>query len=114
MKVLASRLTGKALNYAAGLADGYEPEWLNRNPDAIPDYCGSGLHFLRVLKENEIDVFRMPEGAPGWTARGSKPNVSRSAFVFFNQRGNNPCEAVMRCFVHMRVGAEVEIPDKFL
>jgi hypothetical protein len=117
LKVLVSRLTGKALNYAAALADGYTAEWLMRNGESVPDYVGNGQHALRLLSDYDIDVLRSTLGSVGWTARMHRLyslDVGGEMTKYFSQRGLTPGEAIARCFVAFKLGSEVEIPDKFL
>ncbi|WP_180559287.1 hypothetical protein [Arsenophonus endosymbiont of Apis mellifera] len=42
MIVKTSELKGKALDWAAALADGFEADYLKRSPDAIPNSLKTG------------------------------------------------------------------------
>ena len=91
-----SELTGKALNWAVGKAEGLDG-WL-----APVNYCGNWEHGGPIIEREFIELTCTDE----W-----------KAFMRFQ---SNPCDedgptpliAAMRCYVASKLGEDVSIPEE--
>ena len=91
-----SELTGKALNWAVGKAEGLDG-WL-----APVNYCGNWEHGGPIIERNLITIFRRDEE---WFAYSSLSST-------MDFHGDTPLIAAMRCYVASKLGDEVEVPNE--
>jgi hypothetical protein len=89
-----SELTGKALNWAVGKAEGLDG-WL-----APVNYCGKWEHGGPIIERNLITIFRRDEE---WFAYSSLSLTT-------DFHGDTPLIAAMRCYVASKLGADVDVP----
>jgi hypothetical protein len=97
-----SELTGKALNWAVGKAEGLD-DWL-----APVDYCGKWEHGGPIIERERIatgfDGFDDIDSAlPIWSACKYVGGVEGY--------GSAPLIAAMRCYVASKLGDEVNVPE---
>ena len=93
-----NELTGKALNWAVGKAEGLD-DWL-----APVNYCGKWEHGGPIIEEEGISLDRVSDSL--WVAtRLEGMSVSE-------EDGPTPLIAAMRCYVASKLGDEVEIPEE--
>ncbi len=88
-----SELTGKALNWAVGKAEGLDG-WL-----APVNYCGKWEHGGPIIERERIDLSR---AGGGWWAL-----IAPSIII----SGDAPLVAAMRCYVASKLGDEVTVPE---
>jgi hypothetical protein len=91
-----SELTGKALNWAVGKAEGLDG-WL-----APVNYCGKWEHGGPIIERERIDLSR---AGGGWWAL-----IAPSIII----SGDTPLIAAMRCYVASKLGNEVNVPEGLL
>jgi hypothetical protein len=91
-----SNLTGAALNWAVGKAEGLA-DWL-----APVNYCGQWEHGGPLIERNLITLFRHDEE---WFAHSQL-----SAPEDFH--GDTPLIAAMRCYVASQLGDTIDIPNE--
>ena len=97
-----SELTGKALNWAVGKAEGLDG-WL-----APVNYCGNWEHGGPIIERELISLdclFDVNEWY-AWTPAPEQETGEARA------RGDTPLIAAMRCYVASKLGDEVEIPKE--
>jgi hypothetical protein len=87
-----SELTGKALNWAVGKAEGLDG-WL-----APVNYCGKWEHGGPIIEREEIAIFL--EYPKEWGATDGN----------YSKGGDTPLIAAMRCYVASKLGSEVDVP----
>jgi len=95
-----NELTGKALNWAVGKAEGLDG-WL-----APVNYCGKWEHGGPIIEREKISVDCM---GLAWTADISD---SVGGYIEHTESGPTPLIAAMRCYVASKLGDEVEIPKE--
>jgi hypothetical protein len=88
-----NELTGKALNWAVGKAEGLD-DWL-----APVNYCGQWEHGGPIIEREKIEL---EYGGPEWWA-------CIKADEDFS--GPTPLIAAMRCYVASKLGDEVDVPE---
>lgn len=131
MKIKTAELTGKALNYAVAVAEGYTVRnnptfdgkrksgfWVEvKKPKAAPwlelnwlNYCVAWSYGGPIIERERIQVvFRVTDGNGGgyWEAA----NLFTDTYGY---SGATPLLAAMRCYVASKLGTEVEIPYALL
>ena len=128
MKTRVAKLIGPALNYAVALAAGLKPHALTEK------YCGQQRELQRYVGLNlgpgGCDVYDPDEN---WSIAGPLLNSARISrtidhsglwiayhgFNYSDDKEHMQCHtselvAGLRCYVSMRLGATVEIPDDLL
>jgi hypothetical protein len=100
-----NELTGKALNWAVGKAEGLDG-WL-----APVNYCGQWEHGGPIIEREEITIgcIEGPEELK-WEAIKLTKN-GRGVFCF---KGPTPLIAAMRCYVASKLGADVDVPKELV
>ncbi len=93
-------LTGKALNWAVGKAEGLDG-WL-----APVNYCGKWEHGGPIIEREGISVDRM---VGAWTADITD---SVGGYIELTESGPTPLIAAMRCYVASKLGDEVNVPKE--
>jgi hypothetical protein len=98
-----SELTGKALNWAVGKAEGLD-DWL-----APVNYCGKWEHGGPIIEREGMQLrkrndFHFP--APFWQA-GQWSDITLVS-------GPTPLIAAMRCYVASKLGADVDVPKELV
>jgi hypothetical protein len=88
-----SELTGNALNWAVGKAEGLDG-WL-----APVNYCGKWEHGGPIIEREGIAVYL--HGPEKWCAIADD-----------EYRGQTPLIAAMRCYVASKLGEDVSIPEE--
>jgi hypothetical protein len=93
-----SELTGKALNWAVGKAEGLD-DWL-----APVNYCGQWEHGGPIIEREEISV----NWASGqWQAHTANDQDEYEQIEY----GPTPLIAAMRCYVASKLGDDVNVPE---
>lgn len=109
MKIKTSELTGAALDWAVGAAEGDKDRaWLlyclkKGAYSPSTDWAQGGP----IIEREGATLLRYATGRPGdwsWFATTGRNDAQ--------QVGPTPLIAAMRCFVAMRLGDEVEIPEE--
>ena len=96
-----SELTGNALNWAVGKAEGLDG-WL-----APVNYCGQWEHGGPIIEREGINLDSYAKN-PQWSAWTPAPErESGEAHAF----GPTPLIAAMRCYVASKLGDEVNVPE---
>jgi hypothetical protein len=102
-----SELTGNALNWAVGKAEGLDG-WL-----APVNYCGKWEHGGPIIERELLmiePVFWTVEGWH-WVAYVLGPgNIDEN----YEQRGPTPLIAAMRCYVASKLGDDVDVPEELV
>jgi hypothetical protein len=99
-----SELTGKALDWAVGKAEGLDG-WL-----APVNYCGKWEHGGPIIEREGIG-FDQYADYPRWQAFTPAPEQPSGQAVC---NGPTPLVAAMRCYVASKLGDDVEIPEELL
>ena len=89
-----SELTGKALNWAVGKAEGLDG-WL-----APVNYCGKWEHGGPIIEREKITL--------EWTGEDWMAYIKHDDEFF----GPTPLIAAMRCYVASKLGAEIDLPKE--
>jgi hypothetical protein len=102
-----NELTGKALNWAVGKAEGLD-DWL-----APVNYCGQWEHGGPIIEREGISVaydveLSQAEGSEYWATIYAVDSGDGRIY------GPTPLIAAMRCYVASKLGDEVEIPEELL
>jgi hypothetical protein len=107
-----NELTGKALNWAVGKAEGLDG-WL-----APVNYCGQWEHGGPIIEREELSI------EPQYTAGGLECWVAYGHNLRYDDHGNyiqgsdnrqyapTPLIAAMRCYVASKLGEDVSIPEE--
>lgn len=120
MKIKIIELTGPALNWAVALALGEMPEYNMWSHGMLwsgifltkgeykkcPNYSTEWEHGGPIIERERIDVVSYLNGTAGWLGRNL---ISGKEVRLF---GPTPLIAAMRCFVHSKLGNEVDIPEE--
>jgi hypothetical protein len=96
-----SELTGKALNWAVGKAEGLD-DWL-----APVNYCGQWEHGGPIIERELAKIERFSDSL--WEATAFTKNAQD-----FVQSGPTPLIAAMRCYVASKLGAGVDVPKELV
>jgi hypothetical protein len=96
-----SELTGKALNWAVGKAEGLD-DWL-----APVNYCGQWEHGGPIIEREGISVVIDYLGL-GTEWHAESRNCSKEA------SGPTPLIAAMRCYVASKLGDVVNVPEELV
>ena len=96
-----SELTGKALNWAVGKAEGLD-DWL-----APVNYCGQWEHGGPIIEREIAQIERFSDSL--WEATAFTKNAQD-----FVQNGPTPLIAAMRCYVASKLGADVDVPKELV
>lgn len=100
-----SELTGKALNWAVGKADGLD-DWL-----APVNYCGKWEHGGPIIEREGMGFWAYQWNEQGEAEQGWYAEDKDGDHV---QTGPTPLIAAMRCYVASKLGDEVEVPDEMV
>jgi hypothetical protein len=92
-----NELTGKALNWAVGKAEGLDG-WL-----APVNYCGKWEHGGPIIEREKIATWSLDSIT--WAARDH-------ALASHEQQGPTPLIAAMRCYVASKLGDDVDVPKE--
>jgi hypothetical protein len=99
-----SELTGKALDWAVGKAEGLDG-WL-----APVNYCGKWEHGGPIIEREGIG-FDQYADYPRWQAFTPAPEQPSGQAVC---NGPTPLVAAMRCYVASKLGDDVDVPEELL
>lgn len=108
MKIKTSELKGRALDFATAVADGFETDYLKRNPDSIPKYtenwddCGELIDKYGIELSNELVNEK-------WIYY-----TTFSHLMGEYTQGENTKIAICRAVVAFELGDEVDIPDELV
>ena len=91
-----NELTGAALDWAVTKAIG------EYKPVAVPNYSTDWAHGGPIIEREQIDIQCFPRKSGGVVWRT------------FHADGPTPLIAAMRCFVAIKLGDEVDVPDDVL
>ena len=106
MKIKTSELTGAALNWAVAKCEG-APEYLLDKPwraDELLEHYSTDWAQGGPIIERECMRVEYLHSEQDWVA-----DVKGG---FFEQYGDTPLIAAMRCYVASKLGDEVEIPEE--
>jgi hypothetical protein len=92
-----SELTGKALNWAVGKAEGLD-DWL-----APVNYCGQWEHGGPIIEREKIAL------APDIHHTRWSATLRGEAYIYWAQ---TPLIAAMRCYVASKLGDLVNVPEE--
>lgn len=120
MKIKTSELTGRALAYAAGVAEGCVVEtWHTKSvairssgvPRSVPwnphsDWAQGGP----IIEREFIQIGAWRNDAPEHRWQADQHNDDGDWILF----GPTPLIAAMRCFVASKLGDEIDIPEELL
>ena len=97
-----NELTGKALNWAVGKAEGLD-DWL-----APVNYCGKWEHGGPIIERERIAVEFLK-----WDDIDSATAIWASCKFgnVFEEFGTTPLTAAMRVYVASKLGADVDVPE---
>jgi hypothetical protein len=95
-----NELTGKALNWAVGKAEGLD-DWL-----APVNYCGQWEHGGPIIEREGIDICTSTRG--GWIATLL---IDCEDNEVVRVEGETCLIAAMRCYVASKLGDEVNVPE---
>ncbi|QXF34299.1 DUF2591 domain-containing protein [Photorhabdus luminescens] len=101
MKMKIENLTGRALDYAVAICDGWSVEYLNNNLYNIPYYSTTWSECGQLIDEYFISVI---ERGDHWVA--DRPG-------FDVVKGSTAKEAICRSMI-AKLDDEIEIPDELL
>jgi hypothetical protein len=93
-----NELTGKALNWAVGKAEGLDG-WL-----APVNYCGQWEHGGPIIQRENIGLWS--EGYD-WEAK-----ISVGFGKWLDEWDESPLIAAMRCYVASKLGDDVDVPKE--
>jgi Protein of unknown function (DUF2591) len=120
-RIKTSKLTGKALDWAAGQAEGlvfengdwYKPATQSLAASRIPEWSPSTNHVQcsAIMVREGIETAWLYVGDTKWAARKRLVEGAKDSFCM---DGPNSIIASMRCFVASRFGQDVDVPDAFL
>ena len=99
-----SELTGKALNWAVGKAEGLDG-WL-----APVNYCGKWEHGGPIIEREGIGLDQYAD-YPRWQAFTPAPEQQSGQAVC---TGPTPLIAAMRCYVASKLGDDVDVPEELV
>lgn len=102
MKIKTSELKGGALDFATAVADGFDADYLKRNPNAIPEYSEYWNDCGDLITEHEINL----SNEDGEWFASMAPHMNECI-----QSGETPQIAICRAVVINFLGDEVDIPD---
>lgn len=141
MKIKTAELTGKALNYAVAVAEGYTVRnnptfdgklksgfWVEvKKPKAAPwlelnwlNYCVAWSYGGQIIERGQLTVepIYWKEELIHWSAYGHNLKYDEQGEYIegsdHKQTGPTPLIAAMRCYVASKLGTEVEIPYALL
>jgi len=97
-----SELTGNALNWAVGKAEGLDG-WL-----APVNYCGKWEHGGPIIEREGINLDNYAKN-PQWSAWTPAPDQATGESQAY---GPTPLIAAMRCYVASKLGDDIEIPKE--
>ena len=95
-------LTGAALNWAVGKAEGLD-DWL-----APVNYCGQWEHGGPIIEREGITTICWNKNPDQWHARRWLELDGPASTVF---KASTPLIAAMRCYVASKLGDEVNVPE---
>jgi len=98
-----SELTGKALNWAVGKAEGPD-DWL-----APVNYCGKWEHGGPIVEREGMGLWAYQWNEQGEAEQGWYAEDKDGDHV---QAGPTPLTAAMRCYVASKLGDTIEIPKE--
>jgi hypothetical protein len=104
MKTKTSDLTGTALDWAVARANGYSAEQAADIMDcdsAALNYSGDWSKGGPIIEREKI---RLDPRESEWQAQ--------NFYDFSESRGPTPLVAAMRCYVALKLGDEIEIPEE--
>jgi hypothetical protein len=108
MKIKTAELTGAALNWAVAMCEGFD------NGDWLPDYSTDWAAGGPIMEREGIDCVFHPgiSDMPG----GATTNKWTAMHVDYYDEYEAPSllVAVMRRYVAMKMGDEVEIPEEIM
>ncbi len=116
MKIKTSELTGAALDWAVGIAEGYELSLYGVDPSIRARVPGLGVHAPWAPRKywNQggpiIEREKIATGPYGddWWAQ-----YNEGKGEYLNVYGTTQLIAAMRCYVASKLGEEVDIPEEF-
>jgi hypothetical protein len=121
MKVKTKDLSGPALNWAAGMLA--LPFGVKTVGGVIYVATDSGLRScnryeptenatqaMALMEAEGIDVYQVERNSP----RGWEAEVRGAHLKFAKGQGRNPRIAITRCYVTLKAGETMEIPDELL
>jgi hypothetical protein len=110
MKMKTSELTGAALDWAVGKAEGLDG-WL-----APVNYCGKWEHGGPIIEREGIELLCNTSALQATAYKNANPDWF--ACLKFKRadhwHGTTPLIAAMRCFVASKLGDDVNIPEELL
>jgi hypothetical protein len=95
-----SELTGKALNWAVGKAEGLA-DWL-----APVNYCGQWEHGGPIIEREGISIYRAD------CVWGADITDSLGGYIEHIESAPAPLIAAMRCYVASKLGDNVDVPEE--
>jgi hypothetical protein len=98
-----NELTGKALNWAVGKAEGLDG-WL-----APVNYCGKWEHGGPIIEREGMGLWAYQWNEQGEAEQGWYAEDKDGDHV---QTGPTPLIAAMRCYVASKLGEDVSIPEE--
>ena len=98
-----NELTGKALNWAVGKAEGLDG-WL-----APVNYCGKWEHGGPIIEREGMGLWAYQWNEQGEAEQGWYAEDKDGDHV---QTGPTPLVAAMRCYVASKLGEDVSIPEE--
>jgi hypothetical protein len=99
-----NELTGKALNWAVGKAEGLDG-WL-----APVNYCGKWEHGGPIIEREKMDIACWDAHSMPWKA--SIDGGTDAGVALYVEYGPTPLIAAMRCYVASKLGEDVSIPEE--
>ncbi|MCT8345145.1 MULTISPECIES: DUF2591 family protein [Photorhabdus] len=102
MKIKTENLTGRALDYAVAICDGWSADYLDKNLDVMPKYSAEWSECGQLI-EKYITALALHTKREYWIAGSGGYGTSWGETVQIT---------VCREVVRKHIGDEVEIPDE--
>lgn len=121
LKIKTSELTGKQLDYAVAVAEGYTPftvgtAWIFDVGGAttqIFKYSSKWVAGGPIIEREKIAIAwistEYAEKGMGWEAYSMAEEKQ-----YYDMVGPTPLVAAMRCYVESKLGDEVEVPEELV
>ncbi|WP_387693087.1 phage protein NinX family protein [Photorhabdus sp. RM71S] len=105
MKIKTENLTGRALDYAVAICDGWSTDYLDKNHDAIPEYSTDWSECGNLISNNGIEFNWISDAA-----------IEAHSYLLGDAYGwgDDHLEAACRMIVIANFDKEIEIPDELI
>ncbi|WP_258087442.1 DUF2591 domain-containing protein [Xenorhabdus bovienii] len=109
MKIKTSELTGRALDWAVALADGFDINSLIGMPQLTPEYSTDWSECGQLIEKHHVEL-NFNSVSKEWSAYIFSFEELESVI----EDGESPTIAICRAVVAAQLGDEVDIPDELV